>query len=337
MVHKLETSPVPGIRRFLWWCSGADQTLLRHFPSEWNKYSAIGASVCSTAILATLSGSYAAITIVSNTILACTVGIAWGLTIFSLDRFLISTIGYEKERAQVARLRTLSKAIPRIILGIFIGIVVSTPVQIKLLEREINQQITVERLKPVAEIEEGIAKKEGELQALQNQLKSTEDQVDKAQQLLTREVSGREGTGLPGLGPVYKQRERVYEDAKLQAAKSREELQPQIIQANAQLYELKSQRDSLLRLQQQYSVSFFTRANALSIISQRDNRILWIRYLITLLFIILEIAPVLTKLLSDQGPYEQLTIDSNVRKAWLDALDTSELKHRSMRTIRTDE
>ena len=83
---------VSGFTKFFWWCSGANQDVLMDCPqSEHNKYVGIGATVFFTGVLAMLSGGYALFSVFKSTYTAAAFGIVWGLVIFNLDRFIVSS------------------------------------------------------------------------------------------------------------------------------------------------------------------------------------------------------------------------------------------------------
>ena len=77
---------------FLWWCAGTHQKLLKKFPSEHSKYSGLGGVVLATFVLASLSSGYAVYSIFGNIWWTILFGFIWGLIIFNLDRFLVSTM-----------------------------------------------------------------------------------------------------------------------------------------------------------------------------------------------------------------------------------------------------
>src|ERR1700704_22964 len=80
----------PSDKKFLWWCAGTHQDLLKQFPSEHTKYSGLGGVLLATFILATISAGYAVYTVFGNWLWALGFAIIWGLIIFNFDRFLVS-------------------------------------------------------------------------------------------------------------------------------------------------------------------------------------------------------------------------------------------------------
>jgi hypothetical protein len=79
----------PSDRKFLWWCAGAHQELLKQFPSEHAKHSGLGGVLLATLVLASLAAGYAIYTVFDNWTYAVAFGIIWGLIIFNFDRVLV--------------------------------------------------------------------------------------------------------------------------------------------------------------------------------------------------------------------------------------------------------
>ena len=123
------------VKEFFWMCSGADPDILQDCPkSEQIKYAGIGGTVFFTAVMAFISSSYALYTVFDNVYMAVFFGLVWGLLIFNLDRFIVSTI---KKRDSFWK--ELLQASPRIILALIIAVVISKPLELKIFEKEIDQ------------------------------------------------------------------------------------------------------------------------------------------------------------------------------------------------------
>lgn len=81
------------LKKFFLICSGADKTTIENCSNgEQNKYAGIGATVFFTAVMATITASYALYTVFDTIFTAIFFGFIWGLLIFNLDRFIVSTI-----------------------------------------------------------------------------------------------------------------------------------------------------------------------------------------------------------------------------------------------------
>lgn len=114
-------NPVPQInhsmnwfQQFLMICSGGNIHLLRKTPSEWNKYSGIGGIVLFTTVFATLSAGYAMFTVFDDLCISVGFAVLWGLMIFNLDRYIVSSI-----KKTGTWWNQVLIAIPRLILAAF--------------------------------------------------------------------------------------------------------------------------------------------------------------------------------------------------------------------------
>ena len=127
------------INEFLWTCAGVNKNVLRQCPTDYAKYAGIGGTILFTALMATLSGSYALYSVFYNIYAAVAFGIFWGLLIFNLDRFIVNTM-YSDGKSTISWMEILSGA-PRIIMAIFLGVVIATPLELKIFEDAIDIRI----------------------------------------------------------------------------------------------------------------------------------------------------------------------------------------------------
>lgn len=156
------------IQRFFILCSGAHRGIMYQCPTEWNKYAGIGATIFFTGLLASLSGGYALYTIFRGApnalAYAIAFGIIWGFVILNLDRFIVSSI---KKEGNVRK--ELLYSLPRFILAIIISIVIAKPLEVRIFEDRIEQQILEDKRKKLADEKLSIDKL-NDLTALDNTL-----------------------------------------------------------------------------------------------------------------------------------------------------------------------
>ncbi len=220
------------ISEILWICAGVNRPVLRQCPTEWAKYAGIGGTILFTALMAMLSGGYALYTVFHNETSAIFFGVFWGLLIFNLDRFIVNTM-YSDGKATISWME-LASGMPRIIMAIFLGLVISTPLELKIFEDKINWQIEQDQVAAMEEINNGmmsyqekknqlVARKDsinrliaGEGPALKtiydDEIKRQEIRVDEARNAFEKETYGRGNTHTAGYGPVAKQREKALND-----------------------------------------------------------------------------------------------------------------------------
>jgi len=154
----LKNQPEPSkITQFLWWCAGADSYFMKQSPKQDRvKYSGIGGVVLTTGVLASLSGflafktafgtkgetaldTSAAVSFLEYLVLGIG-GLLWGLIIFNLDRFIISSTG-KGDGTDVITLKEWGQAAPRIIIAAILGIVLSAPLETQILKSDIDQEL----------------------------------------------------------------------------------------------------------------------------------------------------------------------------------------------------
>lgn len=155
------------LQNFFILCSGADKDIIAECPTEWNKYAGIGATIFFTGLLASISGGYALFTIFrgdENAVkYALLFGILWGFVILNLDRFVVSSIRKEGNLK-----KELLQAAPRFILAIIISIVIAKPLEVRIFESRIEQQI-LENKRQKLEDEKLSIDKLNDLTKLENQ------------------------------------------------------------------------------------------------------------------------------------------------------------------------
>ena len=142
--------------RKLWWCAGADEHFLKISPMQDRvKYAGIGGIVLCTGLLAAFSGGYAFNTIfgpkgdaiddlvlsIGTIIGSILFGCVWGLIIFNLDRFIVSSTG-KGDGTDKITWKELGQALPRIVIALILGFAISAPLEIKILESEINSELS---------------------------------------------------------------------------------------------------------------------------------------------------------------------------------------------------
>jgi hypothetical protein len=146
------------VMKFLWKCGGADAQILQYAPySDHIKNAGIGGVVLATTVMATLAMGFAMHTIFAspsatkeidpvtgdialegNWFITIPVALIWGLIIFNLDRFIVSTVkgdGTEK----ITGSEWLSM-LPRLFMAILIGLTISAPLETYIFKREINRE-----------------------------------------------------------------------------------------------------------------------------------------------------------------------------------------------------
>ena len=136
----------PGwLNEFLWMCAGADRAVLRQCPTDWAKYAGTGGTILFTALMAAISGAYALNFVFDSLYYAIPFGIFWGALIFNLDRFMVNTM-YSDGKHTISK-EEIKGGMPRIVLAIFLGVVISTPIEMKIFDDTISENLPTVKAK----------------------------------------------------------------------------------------------------------------------------------------------------------------------------------------------
>jgi len=203
------------LKKFFIVCSGVDRPLLNTCSeSEHNKYVGIGATVFFTAAMAFIAASYALYTVFDNVYLAVCFGLVWGLLIFNLDRFIVSTM-----RKSNGFMNEFLQALPRIALAIIIAIVIAKPLELKIFEKEINtvlldkkNQLALNQKNEIAKFySKDLIKNQTKMDSLKSEIGNKQKEVDALYQVFIAEAEGTAGSKKLGKGPVYKEKREKHD------------------------------------------------------------------------------------------------------------------------------
>ena len=293
------------LKRFFLLCSGVDKDLIAGCSNgEQNKYAGIGATVFFTAFMAFLAGSYALITVFDNYYIATAFGLVWGLLIFNLDRFIVSTL---KKRDSF--LDEFIQASPRIALALIIAIVISKPLEIKIFEKEINTVILKEKndmalanKTQVANLyKSDLDQNQAAMDSVKSSITNKEKEVAALYQAYITEAEGTAGTKKMGKGPIYKEKRAAYDRAAVQLDSLKKVTAATIAEREARAKTLQADVDQKVSETQPIINGFdglMARINALGKLPFLPS------FFIMLLFLAIETAPVIAKLLSPKGEYD---------------------------------
>lgn len=298
------------LKQFFWLCSGAHNEMLKKCPTESSKYVGIGATIFFTGVFAALACAYALFTVFDNVWISLALGIVWGLMIFNLDRYIVSSM---RKEGNVKK--ELLTALPRIVLAVIISLVIAKPLEMKIFEKEIQGELTImEQQTRTAQESEIRLRYQQEQQRLNSEIASLKQEItdktvkrDELMKLAQEEADGTGGTKKRNAGPIYKIK-------KADADRVDQEL-AELSLRNESLIKEKfntlTANDSLVAaeisaLVKQKLDGPAARMEALSRLTDKSNAIALANWFIILLFIAVETAPVFVKLISPQGPYDHL-------------------------------
>ena len=296
------------LRSFFWQCSGANVELLEDSPTDHSKYAGIGATIFFTGLLAALSAGYAVYFVFENVVYSILFGIVWGLMIFNLDRFIVSSM-----RKKGSKAHEWAMATPRLILALIIAIVISKPLELKVFEKEIEGELTIMTMERVRAEQNKIEEEYGpEVQRLRDENIALQQAIDEKAALrdtlamiAQKEADGTGGTMRRNAGPIYRIKKADADNA--QAELDRITLENrQLIEANLlKIDQIEQQAAVLLsQVDNDRMDGLAGRLDALDRLTRKSDAIWLANWFIILLFIAVETAPVFVKIISEKGPYD---------------------------------
>lgn len=313
--------------RFLWWCAGADKNILSKCTyADHVKFFGLGGIVLATGLLAAISGGYAFYTIFSPkemqgalsqaidlpTVVSSTIfATVWGLIIFNLDRFVISSTG-KGDGTEAITWKEFTNSIPRVIMALILSIAIAAPLEIRIFKTEIDAELFKVQKEKIRELNrltderfgDRLADAQANKEKLELEIKGKQAALDKLRLKLQEEIAGRVGSGMGGFGPAAKQIKEDIQTAERELKKLETRNNSLILNANINIGDLKEQRD------QEY-IDNENQAKKLDGLLQRillaeeiaGAGIIW---LIRLIFIVIETGPIFFKLMIIKSPYDFL-------------------------------
>ncbi|TLF45138.1 DUF4407 domain-containing protein [Maribacter aurantiacus] len=307
------------LQNFFILCSGADSEILKTCSKgEQNKYAGIGATVFFTAVMAFIASSYALYTVFDSVYAAAFFGFIWGLLIFNLDRFIVSTI---KKRNSFSK--ELLQATPRILLAIIIAVVISKPLEMKIFEKEINQVLLEQKNELTLANKEQLALQYTpkieqlnlDIANLKSEIAVKEAETNALYDVYINEAEGTAGTGLLGKGPVYKEKREKHDASLAELQQLKTTNAEKIVGLEKQITELNTEYAKIVQNTQPIIDGFdglMARINAL-------GELPWFpSFFIFLLFLAIETSPIIAKLLAPKGEYDvKLEEQESILSSWV--------------------
>lgn len=332
--------------RLFWKAAGADRYLLeRSTYGDQIKYLCLGGIIIATGLMAGLAGGYAFYTIFEpkggvfenyvmqtyhvgreqvtqyhelvhtpTAIKAVIFGIIWGLIIFNIDRFIITSTGKGDGTEDITR-KELKGALPRIIMGAIIALTISKPVEIRMFKTEIDvalaqEQDSVKNVfinnkekiyeSKVAEIKQRLGK-------INDDIATKESTILDLRQEISKEITGKNGNGA-AYGPRAKELERqanILQD-QINVLKNT----PEYKSAATELQRQEDLKRGAMQEAEQMGASLDGLLERIKLAHKTAGWV--ISMFITLLFMVIELTPIFFKLMLIKGPYDYL--EENVKE-----------------------
>ncbi len=290
----------------------------------------MGGIVVATGVLAGLAGGYAIYTIFEpkgdlwknqihgpTVLIAILFGIIWGLIIFNIDRFIVTSTG-KGDGTEAITKQEFRSSIPRIIMGMIIALTISKPIEIRMFQSEIDYELNIKKEKIKQQDEKKIrnlyssqlTENENEIKRLQSEIADAHKEFVVYDNEAVLEWEGKSGTGQSGDGPAYRMKRARANEFK-QRWDTQEKLNTEKIQdlklkntevkgeMKTRLANINEQTDMLNGLLERIKLAHKVAGT-------------WISLFITLLFMVIELTPIFFKMMLIKSPYDYM--DENVKE-----------------------
>lgn len=303
--HQVKRSSI--INEFFWWCAGVNREILRQCPTDHAKYAGAGGTIFFTAIMAVISSSYAVFFVFQDQHISLAFGLIWGALIFNLDRYMVNTM--YSDGLPTISWGEIRSGLPRIVMAIFLGIVISTPLEMKIFEDRINSQLVHDNIERTnrsrQKAQEGNASLIQRRDVLERELKDINKRLANANQELKEEGEGSAPSGRIGQGPIYREK-KMNRDAiqkELDDWKSAHGHELESIRDQIEINSKSTNNDIKEGLKEN---GFCVRYEAFANVKENNISLQIVSWVIMLLFIIIETAPTFFKMMISSGPYDDM-------------------------------
>ncbi len=333
------------ITEFLWWSAGADPYFMKMSPMQDRvKYAGIGGIVFCTGLLAAVSGGYAFHTIfgpkgdandysltASLAVKLATVifMIVWGTIIFNLDRFIVSSTG-KGDGTDSITWKEVGQAFPRIIIALILGFAISSPLEIRILESEINAELSKFQEKYTQDLNKetdstfkikriGLEKEKIEYESKKLEYEKSISLYDvQIDELVQRQQLEMQDKRAYGFGPVAKKMQadietkRAEKDKFIELKKSEVQAwQKQLDFDNDQLNKLSDDLRLAYKENEKKAHGYDGLLKRIQISHEIGGIVPWV---ILLVFLCIEMGPIFFKMMMTKGVYDFLVENYNNRR-----------------------
>lgn len=295
------------ITRFLWWLSTAEADIIQHCKVDRNRYAITGLTVLCTWIFATLAWTYFFFTVSNNYITVLLSGFFMGFIILCIDRALIKSINAKNK----------FKLLPllfRFLLAGTIGVFMAQPALLFLFDKEVHVQLSIDNAAKLKSKQQQINTlyQERELQLrenkkqIQSELNNKYNEVAEARKAFIAETDGTGGSGKIGLSTIALAKKQQYDALATAYEMMRQQYASNLSQIEQDLQSLTAEKQTEINeFKKLMNDGFLNRIEALNNLIRNNSTLQFRYYLIVMILLLIELMPVIAKLLLPQGSYEE--------------------------------
>ncbi|HEY8388587.1 MAG TPA: DUF4407 domain-containing protein [Parasegetibacter sp.] len=323
------------LMRLFWKAAGADRYILeRSTYSDKIKYLCLGGIILATGLMAALAGGYAFYTIfeprgnalnsfqtakdiagtydqidIPTMFKAIVFGLIWGLIIFNIDRFIVTSTGKGDGTENITR-KELVGALPRLIMGAVIALTISKPVEIRMFKTEIDVKLHEKQMEQQQAYKARTdALYDSEIAVKNEEIKKFEEGIsqkiirhaDLEKQYVEEVRKVKEG---PRALAIKAQMLRVEEEIK------NAQLDPEYVRLKQERDALSKRREADLQNSEKVASGLDGLLERIKIAHEISGWV--ISTFITLLFMVIELTPIFFKLMLIRSPYDYM--EENIKE-----------------------
>lgn len=319
------------LMRQFWRAAGGDRFILEQATySDQIKYMCLGGIIVATGVMAGMAGGYAFYTIFQDrgsamdtqfnlpvSLMAIGFGLIWGLMIFNIDRFIVTSTG-KGDGTEAITWEEFKGAIPRIIMGAIIALTISKPVEIRMFKTEIdvelhNAQMEKEReyLAQIDSIFKGrIMTVTASIEAIREETLRKETEYNEAVRDFQNELRERPEGSSTGYGTDAKKKEIIMNDRKNEVDRIKEKNEPLLAEYKIQLDSFYKEKQIEIDKHKDVAAGLDGLLERIKLAHKIAG--FWITLFITLLFMAIELTPIFFKLMLIKTPYDYL--EENIKE-----------------------
>lgn len=305
-MHKDNDMPTP-FDKFLWWLATAEAELISTAVVDRNRYRIVGLSVMGTWLFASFSWWYFFYSFQANIWWALLPGLFMGFIILTIDRTLIKGINKKNKKR-------FAPILFRILLALTIGSFMAQPAVLFMFNKEIALQTSLDNEKRKFQKNEELEtfyqnKKQVLLQnknQIQAELNNANETVAQARNQYLAETDGSGGSGKVGLKDIALAKKNEYLKLEIAYQSLVSQRQPALQNIERKLNEIEENiKIENHQFQQLLQSGFLTKIQALNNLLKNNRALQYRYYLIVLLIVLIELMPVIAKMLLPNGSYDE--------------------------------
>lgn len=303
------------IDQFLCWLVSADRHLLTDNKADHRKFHLIGLSILGTWIFAMCVWAYFFSTVSTNILLILVGALLMGFIVLTIDRVLVAGIRNDTGQNNAGAIAF------RVILALCLGAFMAQPALLYLFKKDIEVQLLadkeIKRQIFIGEIERSsnIQKEPllAQLDSLNTVRSGLDSQVIRLRQSYLAEIDGTGGTGKIGIAKIANAKKSALDLATSQSELFKQQSSPILLNINAKVDSIQSVSAHKIKEfdAKEYS-GFLSQIEALQHLIAENTALLW-RYLLLLcILLLIELSPILSKLLLKTKVYNhRLMLEEN--------------------------